>query len=314
MAIILGISYKNTRQLLFNPVEKRQLRYETEPEKHPQQKFTALGLKPHRVKLNTRDGMNINAWYQPSSIGKSVILLHGYKMDSGEMAPIAAMLTRHGMGVIMPDLRAHGDSEGDLITFGAHEWQDIQAAADYIAHEEPQSTLGILGNSMGGALSICYAASDARIRAVVAQSPYASMRHSLSQGIKYFTGLPAFPFVPLMRLFSLPYVDLDAEYISPVAMLSRLEHTPVMILMGGADEVVNPDGAEKLYAAGGETTHLWFEPELNHVNFHTEMEETFEEKIVDFFNASLKPAHGDQPTPASSSFSPHLRSMHASME
>jgi fermentation-respiration switch protein FrsA (DUF1100 family) len=116
------------------------------------------------------------------------------------------------------------------------------------------------------------------------------MRHSLSQGIKYFTGLPAFPFVPLMRLFSLPYVDLDAEYISPLAMLSRLEHTPVMILMGGADEVVNPDGAEKLYAAGSETTQLWFEPELNHVEFHTEMKDEFEKRIVAFFNTALKPA------------------------
>lgn len=294
VVIILGISYKNTRDLLFNPLEKRQQRYADDTEKHPQHKFSQLDLEPAQVELQAQDGVNINAWYIPSSPEsynrRSVILIHGYKMDSGEMAPIAQILVRHGFGVILPDLRAHGDSEGELITFGANEWRDIQAAVDYVARHEPGVTLGIMGNSMGGALSICYAARDKRIRAVVAQSPYASMRHSLSQGIKYFTGLPAFPFVPLMRLFSLPYVDLDAADISPIAMLTQIQDVPVLIMMGGADEVVNPDGAQQLYEAGGEKTHLWYEPELDHVTFHTDMAPEFERRVVEYFNTALQPA------------------------
>jgi len=287
VAIILGISYKNTRSLLFNPVENRVLRYETEPEKHPAHKFELNGLSPRHIELTTEDHVKINAWHIPSTSATSVILLHGYKMDSGEMASIAAMLVRHGFGVIIPDLRAHGDSEGELITFGSHEWRDIQAVVDYVIEEEPNTRLAILGNSMGGALALCYAARDERIEAVVAQSPYASVRHSLKQGIKYFTGLPPFPFVPLIRIFSLPYVDLDAAYISPLEMMKKLQQKPVLILMGGADEVVNPQGAEQLYEAGGLKTRFWFEPELEHVAFHSQTEAEFERRIVKFFSDNL---------------------------
>lgn len=197
VAIILGISYKNTRSLLFNPVQSRVLRYEAEPEKHPAHKFELNGLSPRHIELTTEDQVRINTWYIPSTSGASVVMLHGYKMDSGEMASIAAMLVRHGFGVIVPDLRAHGDSEGELITFGSREWRDIQAVVDYVIAEEPHTHLGILGNSMGGALALCYAARDERIEAVVAQSPYASMRHSLKQGIRYFTGLPPSRLSPL---------------------------------------------------------------------------------------------------------------------
>ncbi|MCA1796859.1 MAG: alpha/beta hydrolase, partial [Geobacteraceae bacterium] len=164
----------------------------------------------------------------------------------------------------------------------------IKAVVDYVTRNEPGVTLAMLGNSMGGALSICYAARDERVRAVVAQSPYASMRHSLSQGVRYFTGLPAFPFVPLMRFFSLPYVDLDAAEISPIAMLARLQDTPVLIMMGGADEVVNPQGAQQLYEAGGESARLWYEPALEHVNFHIDMAPEFERRVVEYLTTALR--------------------------
>lgn len=291
---VLGVSYKNTHELLFNPTEARQARYRAEPDQRPQQRFNEYDVAAQPLSLQTDDGINLKGWYVPSSKGATIILLHGYKMDSGEMAPIAAMLVRHGFGIIAPDLRAHGESEGELITFGQHEWQDVKAAADYIATHEPGNTLGILGNSMGGALAVCYAAQDERIQAVVAQSPYASVRHSLKQGIKYFTGLPPFPFVPLIRMFSLPYVDLDNPNISPLAMMPALKGKPVLILMGGADEVVEPQGAKQLFQAGGNITRLWLEPELTHVAFHTDRAEQFERNIVEFFSTNL--LHR-QPTP-----------------
>ena len=289
MAVVLGISFKNSRELLFNPVASRQQRYQADPEKHPHFKFAEHGVQVQKCDLMSRDGVHINAWYVPARIPAAVVLVHGYKMDSGEMAPVAAMLVENGFGVIIPDLRGHGDSDGELITFGHHEWQDIEAAIDYVVEHQPEVHVGIFGNSMGGALSICYAARDPRVEAISAQSPYASVRHSLKQGIKYFTGLPAFPFVPLIRMFSLPFVNLDSPDISPLVMMTRLNEHPVLILMGGADVVVEPDGGEMLYQAGGANTRLWYEPELGHVEFQSEKPEAFKRRVVGFFRTNLLP-------------------------
>jgi hypothetical protein len=57
--------------------------------------------------------------------------------------------------------------------------------------------------------------------------------------------------------------------------------------MGGADEVVNPKGAEQLHAAGGPKTQYWYESELEHVAFHREQVEEFERRIVEFFRTTL---------------------------
>jgi uncharacterized protein len=83
------------------------------------------------VELVTSDGLRLSGWTIPSRNGAAVILQHGYGGNSGQMLPVALMLTRHGYGVLLFDFRGHGASEGDFVSFGLNEVRDTEAAITY---------------------------------------------------------------------------------------------------------------------------------------------------------------------------------------
>jgi pimeloyl-ACP methyl ester carboxylesterase len=53
------------------------------------------------------------------------------------MLDMAADLHARSYGLVLLDLRAHGDSEGDISTLGVKEVRDIRAALDFL-HAQPE--------------------------------------------------------------------------------------------------------------------------------------------------------------------------------
>ena len=58
------------------------------------------------------------------------------------------------MSVLLFDFRAHGESTGDRITFGALESVDARAALDFLRTELPAERIGAIGVSLGGAAAL----------------------------------------------------------------------------------------------------------------------------------------------------------------
>src|SRR5512133_3675642 len=67
--------------------------------------------------FNEQDDIHLSGWYIPSENGAAVILLHGFGGNRLDMKSRADVLARHGFGVLMYDLRGHGESEGDERAF-----------------------------------------------------------------------------------------------------------------------------------------------------------------------------------------------------
>jgi fermentation-respiration switch protein FrsA (DUF1100 family) len=204
------------------------------------------------------------------------------------MLPIAAMLIRHSYGVIILDLRGHGESEGELITFGYNEVRDVEAAHQYLLtrSEVDPERIGLLGNSMGSATALLYAAENPAIKAVVAQSPYATLEDMVQANVRRLN-LPTFPLAPMMVFFIERKLGFPVDTLAPIRRIGQISPRPVLILMGGKDTWVNPGGGQQLYAAAGEPRELWFEPELGHVEFHEKRAAEFEERVVVFFDKHL---------------------------
>jgi len=240
------------------------------------------------VALTADDGLRLAAWYFPARNRAAVILLHGYKQARTDMLSIAAMLVRHGYGALVPDLREHGQSAGEQITFGRDEMRDVEAAYQYIVArpEVDRARIGLLGDSMGSVTAILYAARNPAIRAVVAQSPYTTPGEMVSANVKRL-GLPAFPFAPTILFLVERQLSLDVDTVAPVRQISRISPRAVFILMGGRDTWVNPEGGRQLYAAAGEPRESWFDPELGHLEFHEKRPAEFEKRIAAFFEEYL---------------------------
>jgi alpha-beta hydrolase superfamily lysophospholipase len=84
--------------------------------------------------------------------------------------PEATRLQQQGYGVLLFDLRNHGESEGNLTSLGLYEVRDVQAAVKYVLSRPEVNSDGIalLGDSMGAATVLQALPSLPDVKAVVA--------------------------------------------------------------------------------------------------------------------------------------------------
>jgi esterase/lipase len=286
----LMISYQFAQLLTHYPKSSRIEHIEHHRNNQPSELFARFDVEDYEsIRLQTEDNMNLEGYYLPSQNGAALIVLHGYKAYLYEVAHIASLLQKHGYGVILPVFRAHGKSDGELITFGKHEVKDVQAAYDYLLTREDVNPekIGLIGNSMGGSIGLLYAASNPHIKAIVTQGAYGSLRDTADDALVKFTRLQGFPYTKMIRYFIENSIDVDIEELAPIHVITDIAPRPIYFLISGADTFVDPKGSLALHDAAKEPKQLWVSPTLEHVEFNLRRANDFEERVTAFFNEHL---------------------------
>jgi esterase/lipase len=277
---ILNVTKNEAHKLITAPQATRKL-----PEETP----TTYNLPFEDVEIKSDDGLKLVGWFVPSQNGAVIIMQHGYKSTRKELLNEAEMMYRHGYGILLTTIRAHDYSEGEMITFGINEVNDMEAWYQYLltrADIDPDK-IGILGNSYGGMLAIQFASQNENIKAVVANSAFSSLNDTVSTSVTYFSDLPAFPFAPLIVFWAEQETGFKTEDIDATKWIAQISPRPVFLMQGGADVVISPDSGQRLYDAAGEPKELWFDPELGHVEFDKERAAEFEKRVAEFFDKYL---------------------------
>ena len=249
-----------------------------------------VGMDYRDVQVTTSDGLRLAGWWTPSKNGAAVIVQHGYKTNrSTQLLEIAATLARGGYGVLLSSLRAHDLNDGRVISFGLEEMKDLSAWLAFIQTLEgvDPSRIGIFGNSLGGSLAIQLAAQTQSIKAIVTHSAVASVRSTVETSIAYFTGLPPFPFTPMILFWVEQDWAMQPDLLDFTVWIAALDSQPILLMQGGADVVVASESGQLLYDAAREPKELWFEPDLGHVDFQRERSQEFSDRVVGFFNRHL---------------------------
>ncbi|MES2461855.1 MAG: alpha/beta fold hydrolase, partial [Armatimonadota bacterium] len=161
-----------------------------------------LGIDFERVRLRATDGVTISAWYVPAPERVTplgvVVLCHGYHGNRAMMLPYLRFLHQAGYAAVLFDWRAHGWSGGKMATFGSTEPEDLIAALDWIsAHPDlGHLPIALLGESMGASVSLLVAAVETeRVKAVVADSPYARFDRAVEGRLQLAFGPKMAPLV-----------------------------------------------------------------------------------------------------------------------
>jgi fermentation-respiration switch protein FrsA (DUF1100 family) len=283
LAVTVGLLARTRSEaydLLHAPMETRNLPDETPAD---------YNLEFEDVTVTNPDGMKLAGWFIPSENGAVIIMQHGYKSTRRELLNEAEMMHRHGYGVLITSIRAHDYSEGELITLGIYEVDDMEAWYQYLLTRDDfdHDKIGIIGNSYGGMLSIQYAAQNENIKAVVANCAFSSMPDTVATSVTHFTGLPEFPFVPLIVFWAEADTGVKMEEIDATKWISQISPRPVFLMQGGKDTVISPESGQLLYDAAGEPKELWYDAELGHVEFDKERPEEYETRVSAFFDQYL---------------------------
>jgi len=267
--------------LLTNPRQGRYVSEETP---------AARGLAFEDVTATSTDGTVLRGWFIPADSPRLILVQHGYKDRLQSMLTLAALLHRHGYQVMLMCVRAHDRSDGERIYMGAREMPDMEAWAR-LAEAKPgvdPGKVGMFGVSMGGSLAIQYTATHQDVKALVADSAFSSLEDTIDTSVKFFTGLPPFPFGPMIRFWAEREGGFDPRAVDAKRWIGNVSPRPVLIMQGGADQVVSVTSGQKLFDAAREPKEFWFEPSVGHGKFLKMMPDAFEQRVVGFFDRNLK--------------------------
>jgi len=115
----------------------------------------AIGAPPSAayrpVTFNAGDGLRLSGWYVPSENRAAVVIVHGGGGDRTGSLRHAALLARHGYGVLVYDARGRGASQGASNQFGWDWPKDVQGALAFLRHrpDVDPHRIGGLGLSTG---------------------------------------------------------------------------------------------------------------------------------------------------------------------
>ena len=252
------------------------------------------------VTLTAVDGAVLHAWFihprHPN--GKSVLILHGVESNRLGSAEYADIFLRHGYSVLIPDSRDHGESGGDIATYGILERHDVNLWVAWLRHRVPGCTF-LLGESMGAAIGLQATIVTPDICAAVVEAPFANFRQISYERLGRRTGTGALFWQTLGRPIlevALTYVKLRyGVYLPDADPKAALEHnkTPTLIIAGGNDLDIPMHHSEELEKACPGNCYLWIVPGGQHADTSTYAKEEFEKRVLDFFDA-----HTPHPNPA----------------
>ncbi len=174
------------------------------------------------------------------------IAFHGYRsLACRDLSGGAMESIRREHNLLLIDERAHGKSEGSVISFGILERRDVLSWADYIAKNYPESKIILMGISMGASSVLMASEYEMKnVCAVIADSPYSAP----CEIIKKVAGdmhLPARLIYPFVRLGARLYGKFDLEESAPYTAVERAS-VPILIIHGEGDDFVPADMSRKI--------------------------------------------------------------------
>lgn len=253
-----------------------------------------LGLAYEQATFTTKDNLTLSGWFVPSenAKAKTIILLHGYPADKGDILSALAFL-HEKYNLFLFDFRYFGQSQGSYSTAGAKETVDLSAAIQYLKMRGIDE-VGVWGFSMGGAVALMTAPQAPEIKAIVSESSYA--RLDLMTNELYRIPLLKYPLVKLTLLWTKLFLGINAREASPMESVKNL-NIPILLIHSTNDEVIPFRHAELLQEAlkNNPKTEFWFQENLVHGQLAplenqrllTGLGEEYQKRIKDFFQENL---------------------------
>ncbi len=235
------------------------------------------------VRFRTSDGLSIAGWHAPNRNGCTVVFANGVGGTRTALLHEALCLAAKGYGVLLFDWRAHGQSEGNLCTWGDLERLDFQAAVDYVARVEGDSIrIGAVGFSLGASVVALVSAQDRRVHAMILQAMTPSLREAIEQDFRAWGPIASIP-----SLFTYRYYGVRVNEVAAKDATSTLAPRPVMIATGERDPYVTRAMAERVYATTGNPKELYVVPGAGHGHFVEGAGQDYLLRIVQFFDTHL---------------------------
>lgn len=233
-----------------------------QPEREHVRTPAQLGLAYEDVHLETADGVRLHGWFLPARAPAcgTILFLHGNAENVSTHIGSVLWLPARGFNVFLPDYRGYGASAGAPSFPGLQ--ADIDAALGHLTArpDVDPGAIALFGQSLGAAAAIAYVADSPRrahIRALVAESPFASARDIAREKLASF-------WLTWPLQWPLAWTVPDGQ--APIGAVERIAPIPLLLVHGDSDEVVGLHHSERLFARAQAPKEFWRMPGGGHID------------------------------------------------
>ncbi|OMJ71722.1 hypothetical protein SteCoe_29985 [Stentor coeruleus] len=202
------------------------------------------------IELLGQRGKLVCSWYDEVNhpAETCVIYCHGNsgsRLDSEEVLDLVLKL---GMSLFCFDFSGCGLSEGDFVSLGYFEKDDISTAVKYIYSENHEVNIVLWGRSMGAAACIFYSYSNPHIIAMILDSPFADFSKVADEMVAEYK-VPKF-----LRSYLLDrtteyiktHVSFDIKQLIPRNFIKNCK-IPTIFIHSCEDKLIKIDHSRELY-------------------------------------------------------------------
>ena len=202
-----------------------------------------------------------------------VVYMHGNASCRAEALQILAPVFAMGANVFSFDFAGCGLSEGDYISLGWHEKEDVACILEHLRSTGHVTSIALWGRSMGSVSAVLQASRDASIAGLVLDSPFASLEQValelVTSAPETVPGAPSVP--PFLVKTALSFVagsvkkraNFDLYKLRPVDA-AKTCFVPALFGCGDADVLVRPHHSQLIYDGyAGDKNLVRFEGDHN---------------------------------------------------
>lgn len=224
----------------------------------------------------------------PRAKGRTAVLVHGYCDNATRMLPIARIYNRElRANVLLPDLYAHGQSDGDAIQMG---WKDrldvlhwISLAPELFRTEADSMRLVVHGISMGAATTMCVSGEQTPqyVKCFVEDCGYTSVWNEFSNEISARFSLPDFPLMYTASWLVQVKYGWNFREASPLKQVAKCQK-PMLFIHGDNDTFVPTWMVYPLYEAKPQPKALWIAHGSKHADAYGDYKEEYTHRVLEF--------------------------------
>lgn len=200
-----------------------------------------------QVKITSFDHLKLKARLVHNQSDVYIIMVHGYRGNGASIISPIKKMKANGYNLLIPDLRGHGESEGNYIGMGWDERKDILQWIDFLIERNSNASIVLYGVSMGAAtvMNVSGEKLPHQVKAIIEDCGYTNVWDLFQShlDLNTFQSLMAFYGTSFVTRWRAGYAIEDNQPIKQV----QKSQVPMLFIHGSDDDFVPSWMVEQLY-------------------------------------------------------------------